>query len=298
MNNEIADRIIKSANRLGINPLHLGTVISYETAGTFNPAKRGPTTKWGQHIGLIQMGGPQRREHGYDPKGDLDSQFRAVESYLKKAGVKPGTGLVDLYSAINTGGTGKRNWSKTDRAAGGAPGTVLDKVTKQMGGHMKKAERLLGGQYDPTQYAEDGNVPTPPSRRMAGLPGEEAEPTVEEMIAALTEPTDDPRRLEIRKLSDPLLADLLPPGQGQAVPGEGDSGEPAGLAALSSLLGQTSASPATAYASLAAPRPNEPTQAITGNHADGFEMSPNAPYPPSQDPDRGGFRGWADADHA
>ena len=55
----LAPGIVQTARSLGINPVDLATVISYETAGTFDPTKRGPTTQWGQHRGLIQFGEPQ-----------------------------------------------------------------------------------------------------------------------------------------------------------------------------------------------------------------------------------------------
>ena len=54
----IAQGILATARSLGMNPLDLATIISYETSGTFNPTKAGPTTKWGQHRGLIQFGVP------------------------------------------------------------------------------------------------------------------------------------------------------------------------------------------------------------------------------------------------
>jgi hypothetical protein len=69
--------------------------------------------------------------------------MRAVEKYLVAAGVKPGTGMLDLYSAINAGHTGR--YGARDAAAGGTPGTVRDKVETQMSGHRRNATRLLGG---------------------------------------------------------------------------------------------------------------------------------------------------------
>lgn len=142
MPNELPFFIKREAERLGIDPVDLATAISYETAGTFNPAKKGPTTKWGQHIGLIQMGGPQREQYGYDPGGSLSDQMRAVGDYLADRGVKPGMGLLDVYSTINAGAPGLYN--RSDEKAGGAPGTVADKVRDQMAGHREKAMNLFG----------------------------------------------------------------------------------------------------------------------------------------------------------
>ena len=54
MTPDLAQALMTSADRIGADPLDLATVISYETAGTFDPWKAGPTTQWGQHRGLIE----------------------------------------------------------------------------------------------------------------------------------------------------------------------------------------------------------------------------------------------------
>lgn len=148
MSNELRNAIIATSQSLGINPLDLATAISYETAGTFDPVKRGPTTQWGQHRGLIQFGEPQAEKYGVDWNNPIGSQLGengAVAKYLRDAGVKPGMGLLDIYSAINAGHVGKYNAS--DANNGGAPGTVRDKVNDQMSGHRGKAAALLGGDF-------------------------------------------------------------------------------------------------------------------------------------------------------
>lgn len=141
-NSGMADAIRASAERLGIDPLDLATAVSYESAGTFDPKIKGPTTRWGQHIGLIQAGEPQRAKYGINPNAPLADQFAGIERYLTDAGVKPGHGLIDIYSAINSGRVGRPNAS--DAAAGGAPGTVADKVAS-MAPHRVRASLLLDG---------------------------------------------------------------------------------------------------------------------------------------------------------
>lgn len=139
--------IQQSAAALGIDPVDLATAISYETAGTFDPVKAGPTTQWGQHKGLIQFGEPQAKEYGVDWNNPLGSQLGAdgaVVKYLKQAGVQPGMGMMDIYSAINAGRVGRYNAS--DANNGGAPGTVADKVNTQMDGHRQKALALFADQ--------------------------------------------------------------------------------------------------------------------------------------------------------
>ncbi|MFQ6186361.1 hypothetical protein ACLMJV_31225 [Sinorhizobium meliloti] len=143
----IRDGVVQTASALGVDPVDLATAISYETAGTFDPTKAGPTTKWGKHRGLIQFGEPQAQQYGVnwdDPVGSQLGENGAVAKYLRSTGVKPGMGLLDIYSAINAGGVGRYNAS--DAAAGGAPGTVRDKVEKQMAGHRAKALALFGDQ--------------------------------------------------------------------------------------------------------------------------------------------------------
>lgn len=137
-----SDAIARGARELGIDPVDLATAISYETAGTFDPDKRGPTTKWGQHQGLIQFGEPQRAKYGVRPGMSMAEQMPAVVAYLRDAGVQPGMGMLDVYSAINAGRVGRYNAS--DAAAGGMPGTVADKVNTQMGDHRRKAMLVMG----------------------------------------------------------------------------------------------------------------------------------------------------------
>lgn len=138
---ELRAAIASTAKELGIDPIDLATAFSYETAGTFDPWKKGPKTKWGRHRGLIQWGEPQAAKYGVDENTSITDQVKAAGRYLVDAGVKPGHKLLDIYSAINAGSVGK--YDASDEAAGGAPGTVRDKVETQMAGHRAKAEKLM-----------------------------------------------------------------------------------------------------------------------------------------------------------
>lgn len=152
--------IIETADALGMSPGTLATIISYETGGTFNPMKAGPTTQWGQHRGLIQFGEPQAAEYGADfssPEAALRSQLGAdgaVVRYFRKNGWQPGMSELDAYSIVNAGAPGRYNAS--DANNGGAPGTVADKVKGQFGPHREKAAALLGGEYVPTDIEAGG----------------------------------------------------------------------------------------------------------------------------------------------
>lgn len=159
----LRDGIIETAQAIGADPVDLATAISYETAGTFDPMKAGPTTQWGQHRGLIQFGHPQAKQYGADfssPEAALRSQLGAngaVANYFRSSGFKPGMSGLDLYSTINAGAPGK--YSASDANNGGAPGDVRDKWERQMSAHREKAMALLGGDYQPAQQAPGQAMP-------------------------------------------------------------------------------------------------------------------------------------------
>lgn len=185
----MAQAIIASAGRLGIDPTDLGTAISYETAGTFDPWKAGPTTQHGQHRGLIQWGEPQRKQYGVTQDMSVDDQLKATERYLTDRGVKPGMGLMDIYSAINAGRVGLYN--RSDANNGGAPGTVADKVNYQMAGHRAKAAALLGGAAPPAVVASAARPAAAPVALPGALGIAPTAPASSPVTEAATEGNDD-----------------------------------------------------------------------------------------------------------
>lgn len=104
---EMAHAIRKTAGDLGISPEHLAAIMSFETGGTLDPWKKGPTTKWGTHRGLIQWGEPQARKYGVGPDTSITDQVAAVGRYLRDRGVKPGMGLENVYGAVIAGSATK-----------------------------------------------------------------------------------------------------------------------------------------------------------------------------------------------
>lgn len=154
LNERLRLGILETARAIGADPLDLATAISYETAGTFDPTKRGPTTQWGQHRGLIQFGEPQAQQYGVDWNDPLGSQLGpngAIAKYFTSSGFKPGMSGLDLYSTINAGAPGK--YGASDANNGGAPGNVRDKWERQMGDHREKAAALLGDLAGSPRYA-------------------------------------------------------------------------------------------------------------------------------------------------
>ena len=194
MTPELADAIRASAGRLGVSPVDLGTVISYETAGTFDPWKAGPTTQWGEHRGLIQWGGPQRQRYGVYQGMPVADQMQAAERYLTDAGVRPGMGLLDIYSAVNAGRVGRYNAS--DANNGGAPGTVADKVNNQMAGHRARAEALLG----PAGAAGAAVAPQPQSSPAASPAQPAPSGLLAALVAAPLEPSEADRAAAEQKI--------------------------------------------------------------------------------------------------
>lgn len=140
MDPDLANAIVDSAKRLGVDPVDLGTAISYETGGKFDPNLWGG--KGGNYLGLIQFGPEERAKYGVREGMSAGDQMVAAENFLRDRGVKPGMGLPDIYSTINAGSPGR--YDASDANNGGAPGTVMDKVTQQMAGHRANAQRLLG----------------------------------------------------------------------------------------------------------------------------------------------------------
>jgi hypothetical protein len=149
------EAIKAGAQELGVDPLDLATAIGYETAGSFDPWQAGPTTKWGQHRGLIQWGQPQAEAYGVTPDMPFGHQVKAATRYLKDRGVQPGMGLPDIYSAINAGTVGMYNAS--DR-----PGeTVSTHVARMEQDYRPIAASFLGVDLEQPQapMQEPGGLP-------------------------------------------------------------------------------------------------------------------------------------------
>lgn len=136
----MAEHIRRTAANLGINPSDLATAISYETGGKFDQNMMGGAG--GRYMGLIQFGPEEQAKYGVKQGMPLDAHFGAIENFLRDRGVKPGMGMLDVYSTINAGSPGRYNAS--DANNGGMPGTVADKVAEQMTGHRMRANALLG----------------------------------------------------------------------------------------------------------------------------------------------------------
>ena len=141
----MAASITKAAQQLGISSRDLATVISYETGGTFSTSIWGGKNK--DYLGLIQFGPEERQKYGAYWGQAFEDQMQAAVRYFKDRGLKPGSGLADLYSTILTGSPG--NYNRSD-----GYGTVLDHIAK-MGAHAEKADKVLAGAPDAIRSASE-----------------------------------------------------------------------------------------------------------------------------------------------
>lgn len=134
----MSDSIKTAAAELGISPVDLATVISYETGGKFSTSIMGG--KGGNYMGLIQFGPAERAKYGVSAGQSFPDQMAAVVRYLKDRGLKPGMNIYDLYSTINAGTPGRYG------ASDGPGNTVKGHVEAMLASpHRKRAEALIGG---------------------------------------------------------------------------------------------------------------------------------------------------------
>lgn len=181
MSPELAQAIIASARRLGVDPVDIGTAISYETGGKFDPNLWGG--KNNGYLGLIQFGKEERAKYGVKPGQSATEQMAAVENFLRDRGVKPGMGMMDIYSTINAGSPGLYN--RSDAANGGMPGTVADKVNGQMAEHRANVVGMLGGkQQDPVSPIDPTSTAAPPISLAAPVGALAAPPSTADILAS------------------------------------------------------------------------------------------------------------------
>lgn len=140
---ELVRSVTALAEQMGVSARDLLAVMSFETGGKLRPDVMGPTTKNGQHFGLIQFGdkgaGPR---YGVTPQSSITEQVIAAGKYLQDAGVKAGDGLANIYAAVLSGDARKIHAS--DLAAGGVVGNVSEATSgDQFAPHLARAEGML-----------------------------------------------------------------------------------------------------------------------------------------------------------
>lgn len=155
--------IVMAAKELGISPVDLATVISYETGGRFSTSIMGG--KGGRYMGLIQFGPAERKMYGAHAGQSFDDQMKAVVRYLKDRGLKPGMGILDLYSTINAGRPGL--YSRSDGKGATVASHVRDMLNSR---HRARAKRMFGlkdhAKWKGLYFGNDDNSSTANTSRL------------------------------------------------------------------------------------------------------------------------------------
>ena len=136
------DALIDVAGKLGVSPIDLATIISFESAGTFDPNIVGG--EGGNYQGLIQFGIPERKAYGVVPGMTFEEQLRGpvyryfVDRFAAAGWDTQGATLEDLYTTVIAGNPG------ANRDAKDAFGTSARSGVANMGGHRKQAMKRFG----------------------------------------------------------------------------------------------------------------------------------------------------------
>ena len=137
--------VARAAERVGIHPAHLAAIMSFETAGTFDPASRNNLG----YVGLIQFGDWEQKNYGVNRQTPFEQQAAAAAQFLIDRGVKPGDGIDRIYAAVLVGNADGRLKDGSDgMGAKDAYGTSVRNALEELspgGAHYKKALRFLRG---------------------------------------------------------------------------------------------------------------------------------------------------------
>jgi hypothetical protein len=135
-----------TADRLGLDPYSFGAIIAKESS--FNPNIWGGAG--GNYYGLIQFGGPERREAGLDPEKikkksyTISEQLPAVERWLRGRGFETGMSPQKAYATILGGNP------NADINAPDANNTTVANTTASLlpGGELYKYSQTVLGPFD------------------------------------------------------------------------------------------------------------------------------------------------------
>lgn len=140
-----AEALRRAAQKLGVDAADLGSIISFETGGSFDPHKVGGEAN--KYKGLIQFGPDEQRRY-YNPKDTFETQVedgvvRYFQDRFKKAG-KPtqGATLEDLYTTVIAGNPGANRNARDSFGTSARSGT--QRILKE---HRPKVlQNFFGGQ--------------------------------------------------------------------------------------------------------------------------------------------------------
>lgn len=123
------------ADKLGLNATEVAAVMSFESAGTFDPTIKGGDG--GNYMGLIQFGPNERAKYGIDESSTPEEWTDAILGFMNDRGFKKGMGLEDFYSTILTGGPGRYDARDSNGTS------VRNAIPRILRDHRANAEKWL-----------------------------------------------------------------------------------------------------------------------------------------------------------
>lgn len=139
-----AQALVAAAQKLGVSPLDLATIIGFETGGSYSPSQWGGSGN--KYMGLIQFGPNERRAYGAYQGQSFEEQVtgpvvRYFQDRFKKVGMSTqGADLLTLYRTV-LGGNPKASLTGRDGF-----GTSPMSGVARMGPHRSEAlRRFFGG---------------------------------------------------------------------------------------------------------------------------------------------------------
>ena len=138
-----------TADRLGLDPYSFGAILQQESG--LRPNVWGGDG--GNYYGLIQFGGPERREAGLDPEKiksgsyTIPEQLPAVERWLRGRGFETGMSPQKAYATILGGNPNADIYAKDSNQ------TSVSSATPKLlpGGSLYESSKEILGPYDGTQ---------------------------------------------------------------------------------------------------------------------------------------------------
>lgn len=150
-----AQAIVNTAGNLGLDPTQFAALMSWESAGTFNPNVVGGDGN--QYKGMIQFSPDNQRQYGTQGQQSIAEQMQAVEAYLLDRGFQPGQhDIRHAYSAVLAGQADERYWNRTD-----SNGTSVRNAAPkfQQGDHYDRARQFLTDSLGSAQVSQQGGIP-------------------------------------------------------------------------------------------------------------------------------------------
>ena len=197
-----AKALMAAAQKLGISPLDLATIIGFETGGSYSPSQWGGAG--GNYMGLIQFGPNERKAYGAHQGQSFEEQVqgpvvRFFQDRFKGVGMSTqGASLEDLYTTVLAGNP------KANRNSRDSFGTSPRSGVKRMAPHRQKSLGMFfGGDmknvgYDSSDAGADAAQAA--ENRLESLKqGKELSVQYQQMLSTSAAITEDARqRLEVQ----------------------------------------------------------------------------------------------------